>query len=695
MKKVYISKEEAKYVGQITLLSLALNLIIEVLNEDSIVTTMKDLIHNPIIFLYNALIILVTLSISLLVKRRILTLFSISALWLGFGITNNVLLNFRTTPFTAVDISLMSEAIPIADKYLTPASMVLIAVGVVALIITIAIVFIKAPKHKGSISYLRNAIFVVVLCLTTFLCTDIGVKAQALAKNFGNIAIAYKEYGFAYCFMNSLINTGISKPDNYSKEAVKQVINVANDTTKEKEIKETTKKTPNIIFLQLESFFDPSHITDFSFSSDPIPTFHKLKDNYTSGFLNVPSVGAGTANTEFEIISGMNLDFFGPGEYPYKTILKQTTCESMAYNLKELGYRTHTIHNNDATFYGRNTVFPNLGFDTFTPLEFMQNVTFTPTGWAKDDVLIEQIMNCLDSTNQRDYIYTISVQGHGKYPKDLNSLYQSSSSQSSAYSQGLEEKEMSQDNKVQLSNHMSEHTITMEGIEKERKFAFEYFVNEIHEMDHFVANLIDTLESTGEDTILVLYGDHLPSLNIENEDLANKNIYQTEYIVWSSKGLFDQQYDKDLEAYQLSSYVLQLCNISNGLLNKMHQREFSQPSDHYLDELQLLQYDMLYGKQDAYNGTNPYIATDLQLGVKPLEVTSVTTDGQNTVIKGLNFTPYSKVEVNGEVVPTTFVDGTTLRLEQTSLSTGTKVFALILDDNTIELGRSNEYIVTN
>ena len=74
---------------------------------------------------------------------------------------------------------------------------------------------------------------------------------------------------------------------------------------------------------------------------------------YSSGYYKVPSVGAGTANTEFESITGMSLHYFGPGEYPYKSILKETTCESAPYVLKSLGYRTHAIHNNEANFYGR------------------------------------------------------------------------------------------------------------------------------------------------------------------------------------------------------------------------------------------------------------------------------------------------------------------------------------------------------
>ena len=123
--------------------------------------------------------------------------------------------------------------------------------------------------------------------------------------------------------------------------------------------------------VQLESFFDPKYIKGAEYDIDPIPTFSYLKENYSTGSFSVSTIGSGTANTEFETISGLNLDFFGPGEYPYNTILKNKACSSINYALKESGYSTHAIHNHQGNFYGRNTVFSNLGFDTFTPIEFM------------------------------------------------------------------------------------------------------------------------------------------------------------------------------------------------------------------------------------------------------------------------------------------------------------------------------------
>ena len=79
------------------------------------------------------------------------------------------------------------------------------------------------------------------------------------------------------------------------------------------------------------SFFDPTLVNYLDISEDPIPTFRKLMKEYSSGYYKVPSVGAGTANTEFESITGMSMHYFGPGEYPYKSILRETTCESAPY----------------------------------------------------------------------------------------------------------------------------------------------------------------------------------------------------------------------------------------------------------------------------------------------------------------------------------------------------------------------------
>lgn len=274
-------------------------------------------------------------------------------------------------------------------------------------------VWIKGPKFQGKIRWYLNVPLIALVIVLFTGATNLALAKRVLSSYFVNIAFAYQDYGYPYCLAVTLFDTGISEPNGYSEQLVKQI------ETSEGEQKEDDTVKPNIIFLQLESFFDPELVNFLNISEDPIPYYRQLMKDYSSGYLRVPVVGAGTANTEFETISGMSLRYFGAGEYPYKSVLSEETCESAPYVLKNLGYATHAIHNNEANFYSRRSVFSRLGFDTFTSEEYMPDISdVTATGWVKDHILTKEIIKTLDATDEPDYIYTISVQGHGDYPTE-------------------------------------------------------------------------------------------------------------------------------------------------------------------------------------------------------------------------------------------------------------------------------------
>lgn len=669
-------------------------IFVELCSRKSILDVIIFFIKNPFVFLYNGLIIAVTASVCLLVKRRIFALVTVMSIWSLIAVTDMVLLLFRTTPFTAVDLFLIKNALNIIDLYLSPFSIVLIVVGVLAVVVFCIYLFFKAKKDVIPVDYMSCVPFCVFLCAGMLTLTDIGMEIGLLDRNFGNLAQAFHDNGLPYCFMNSVLNTGIEKPDDYSTDKVEDFVEEIEEDTGidlfepnkinnlplqinraknigllvlpeiknlekqevnqvESEIKDIVDSSledvqeeqidvgeedvieenveselPNIIFLQLESFFDVNYIENFSCTQNPTPFFTHLKEQYSSGFLSVPSIGAGTANTEFECITGMNLDFFGPGEYPYKTILKERTCESLAYNLKSLGFSTSAIHNNDGTFYDRHIVFSNLGFDRFTSIEYMPQAKVNLLNWAEDKVLTEEIMKILSTTKERDYIYTVSVQGHGAYPE----------------APILVEPQID----VNLPEELSEYY-----------YQYLYYVNQIYEMDLFLKELVLTLDAWQEDVVLVLYGDHLPSLGLEEQLLKNKNLFQTEYVIWTNFSMEKQ--DKNIEAYQLSARVLELLGIEEGVMIQYHQ--YYQEEEDYLEKMQLLMYDMLYGEMEVYEGSNPFMPTKLQMGINPIRMEHVyvkksklTEDEPMLYISGQNFTEWSKVVINGEVVDTIFLN---------------------------------------
>ena len=419
-----------------------------------------------------------------------------------------------------------------------------------------------------------------------------------------------------------------------------------------------TEKKPNIVMVQLESFFDPTLVNFLEFSQDPVPNFRSLMENYPSGYVTVPSVGAGTANTEFEVLTGMSLKFFGPGEYPYKTILQESTAESINYDLKDLGYSTHAIHNNKGTFYNRNFVFSQLGFDTFTSLEYMEVEEFTAKDWAKDFYLTDEILKSLDSTDGSDFVYTISVQAHGDYPKEQV-----------------------------LENPI----ITVGGLPDEGTTnAFTYYINQLYEVDQFIGQLTEALSQRDEDTVLVLFGDHLPTLGFKDEDLDNGSIFQTEYVVWSNFDL--EREDEDLTAYQLTASVLDSLNIDSGVLTKFH-NQFKDSED-YLSDLKLLQYDMLYGEKYIYGGENPFIATDLKMGTYDITITNVYEEDGNLIVKGENFNKYSKIYINEQYTKTVFVDENTLMAQNITLEPDSSIVVTQRTSGGGKLGSTNTFTYT-
>lgn len=612
--------------------ALLLNLLIETLGRfptAGIFGGLTFMVHSPLVFLYNALILYATLVLASLSKRRVFFFTIISIFWLGIGIINGVILTQRMTPFTVKDLSNLNDGLTIVTNYLSNYEIIgAIAAGLIAVGLLV-LLFIKGPQKRDGVKRKRNLVAVLLVIAFTFLSSSFVIRAGIVQTFFGNLAYAYRDYGVVYCFVNTWLNTGISKPDGYSKEEILSIFDkkeLGDDNAMLLTQKDEDEEHPNILFLQLESFIDPMTIQSIQLSQDPCPNFRRLMQTYSSGELTVPACGAGTANVEFEVLTGLSVKFFGPGEYPYKAVLKEKTGESLAYDLDSLGYTSHAIHNHRAVFYNRNSVFANMGFDTFTSVEYMKNVEKTPKNWAKDDVLTECITDALDSTDGRDMIYTISVQGHGKYPPE----------------------QVLQKPVIEVTAAPSE----------ELKWKYEYYVNQIYEMDQFVKALTDTLAKREEPTVLVMYGDHIPALDMTEDDLESGNLYGTQYLIWNNMGL--KKDDENLHAYQLAAHVMEMLDMQVGTIFTYQQNHKN--SETYLADLKALGYDMLYGKYYIYGGTNPFKPTNLKMGVNDITIDEIVKIGDKYYIKGRNFTQYSKVTLDGKELKTIYLGENVLGL---------------------------------
>lgn len=622
--------------------ALLLNLFLEYMERKSLSSLFQFIEERTFIFLFNGLILFMCLSVVFVAKKKLFVWAAVTGAWALVGTVNGIILNDRKTPFTAVDLTLAKSILPILQSYLAMWQIVAIVVLVIAAVILLVTLYLYCSESRKAFDLKTNVLIVGVMLVLFGGVAYIGAGRGMLIRNFDNLIDGYKDYGVAYGFCVTALDTGIDRPIDYSNKKIKKIEKKIQKSMSTKQNSDE-ERNPNIIFIQLESFFDLTTVKNLQVSEDPIPNFHRIQQEYTSGFLRVPVYGAGTINTEFEVITGMSSSFFGTGEYPYRSILQSHICDSMAYWLSDLGYESTVIHNNNASFYDRNHVFANLGFDNFITIENMNVKSRNEVGWAKDSVLTGQIMDTLSRTTKKDLIYAISVQAHGDYPK---------SAQEDAVIQVTGE-EMSEGHQNQLT----------------------YYANEIYEMDEFLQTLTETLEDYPEETIVVAYGDHLPGIDVENEDLTTGSRYKTPYFIWDNFG-YNREHgsreSEDISAYQLAAKVFGEVNINNGILNQYHQglRE----SKNYKKNLKMIQYDMLYGADFISKDAGiEREATEITYCLRPIRINEVKSDTDRYLLLGENFTQASRVYVNGIAVTTKIRSPGVLEIPGKTLKDGDEI----------------------
>lgn len=654
MKPVYAFMNRFSLVFH-ALLACLINFAIEAISRHSPFEAWDYMVGSPLVFLYNAFMIFMTFTVVYLVRRRVFARIVISVLWLVLGVANGYMLMVRVTPFNAQDLKAAGEGLALINNYFDPLELVLVIVGLAAVIVWSVSMWRRGGQFEGKMHRILALVGVVVCFGAYTFISQVALDKRVVSNYFGNIAFAYEDYGLPYCFMASLFNTGIDEPNGYSQETMDQIS--SNGEITKNETGRSEEELPNVIFIQLESYFDVEEAEFFTTSEDATPNLHAMAEQYSSGYFKVPSVGAGTANTEFEVLTGMNMRYFGPGEYPYKTIVKFQPTESAATAFGALGYGTHALHNNGGNFYSRARVYNMMGFDSFTSKEFMNILQTTENGWSKDEILIDHILEAMDTTQQQDFVFGVSVQGHGDYPEE----------------QVIENPK-----------------ITVEGIEDEAlKNKWEYYVNQVYEMDKFAGDLVAAIEERGEPTVVVFYGDHLPTMGLEAEDLKSRYLYNTNYVIWDNIGLAKE--DRNIPSYQIMADVMERLDIHSGAVFNYHQER--RQTKNYLADLELLQYDIMYGEQYVYDGEPPITEGHMQMGVKDVEITDLVPKlEEGYSLYGENFTKNSRVYVNGERQKSSFLNNTRIELPETTLENGDVVTVSQVGSSNTVFRTSCEYI---
>lgn len=419
-------------------------------------------------------------------------------------IVNYLKLIFRGDPLYPSDftqITHIQSVIPMVMDYFSWSYIFVIIVSIVACIVAGIYMrrYIQNVKiHLGIRALLVVGSIFVLYAYGNFANTFMNKVFQKSGVDFvlWNQNENYASNGFVLGFISNLDTTVMEKPKNYSKE---NMLQIANDIKKQYSGNignQKKKEKPNIIFVMSESFWDPTKVTNLSFSEDPVPNLHHYIENFPGGQTISPTFGGNTANVEFEALTSYSMSLLKPGSIPYQQVItNKKEIPSIPTALKKEGYYTSAIHSFGRTFFKRDDVYKVLGFDKFNAEDTMKNVDIDGD-YISDLAMSKEIIAELEEQKQPTFIHAVTMQNHFPFTE----------------------------------GRFGENLIEISGLENEEsKGELETYTEGLRRSDEALQYLIEQLDNLDRPTLLVFFGDHLPSLG------TNKSFYKENGYITNEK----------------------------------------------------------------------------------------------------------------------------------------------------------------
>ncbi|MBC2773219.1 LTA synthase family protein [Rhizobium sp. AQ_MP] len=416
----------------------------------------------------------------------------------------------------------------------------------------------------------------------------------------------YRHNGFLLAFAFNVPMANVAAPDGYSNVAVTDI------QTDLLPASFFSGRQADVIVVMSESLWDPTRMKSVGFSADPMPTIRVSQ----SGNVFSPEFGGMTANVEFEALTGFSNAFLPYGSIPYQQYIRRPV-PSLATFFESKGYVTQAFHPFQGWFWNRNNVYQSLGFQQFHSEENMPAMDKRGI-FASDEALTRYIIKQADNTEKPFFFFAVTLQGHGPYERnryvkntieiDAPALSDASASALATYAQGVKESDQS------------------------------------------LKALMDWAKKRRRETIIVLFGDHLPPLNevyTESGYMANvvatrkasvttmKREHETPLVVWSSK----RGGQKDIGSVspsQLPYYIVRMAGYRHpyytGMLGRVSERysvidrhlligrnnkaqadwALSGRIDPLIRDYRLLQHDVMFGEGYGLERFFPEQANRLQ-----------------------------------------------------------------------------------
>lgn len=315
----------------------------------------------------------------------------------------------------------------------------------------------------------------------------------------------YYNTGFIGGFLYNLKIDPMEKPKGYSEEKIKEITSHYQKLADEKN-KTASEEQPNIIYVMSESFSDPSRLNGVEITGDPLEDYYAVADQTYSGQMLSQNYGGGTANIEFEALTGFSMGLFNAQlTTPYTMLVpKMNQLPSIVSTLKDQNYHTTAIHPYNTSMYKRKDVYEVLGFD-----EFISENTMTYTDTIEDNPYIsdasayQEVMDLLKEDDTPQFIHLVTMQTHMPY----DGKYQQ-----------LEYTAKTEDNS---------------GIS-----SLENYLQDISYSSQSLKAFTEELKKLSRRTLVVFWGDHLPGIYSDTIQNSNEKhtLHETQFLMFDSQG---------------------------------------------------------------------------------------------------------------------------------------------------------------
>ena len=443
-------------------------------------------------------------------------------------------------------------------------------------------------------------------------------KAWGFEVNSWNQTRDYQNYGVLNMLCINCRYIAVDKPAGYSEEAIDklrdEILDKAEADGTLEYLDGEQEVTPNIIFVMLEAFGDADQLKNFTYSENITATSDWLEENAVSGYLLTSIFGGGTSITEYMALTGMSTSFLPPGSTPYQQYVNDPVDAWPSYLKETFGYETVAIHPYGAAYWNRNVAYPNMGIDTFLSKDncFQYAPRCRKCNYVTDDAVMEQIIDTFEAQQKESddplFIHAITIANHQAYHLE----------------------DYTDEERVKITS--------TEPLSEELQIAFESYVTGLRNTDRAMQLLLDYFQTVEEPTIILFFGDHWGKTGTVNEAFVpaglfdwgtlyedHENVrraYSVPFYIWDNYlGL--QGKVENLSAYQLTPMLTELYGLDRPIYFEYLRQQMDIFRGHYsntvldtagtpsgkkpaavkdaLGKMELLQYDLLFGKNYLYN----------------------------------------------------------------------------------------------